>query len=260
MNKNPMRAIIIGAGRGQRLMPSTADQPKCFARVRDRRILDWIVSALRANGIDDICFVGGYRIEKVKKAYPEFTFRENADWPNNNIMESLMCARDLMDREFVSCYSDTLITADLVRTLAKTAARNDRGIHLSVDTDWESRYAHRSEHPPDDAEKILSDNGRVTRVHRGIEVALAHGEYTGVTWFSQSGARDLQNHYERCKAAFAGKPFREASVFEKAYLIHLLQQMIEDGVEIGHSDFPGGYMEIDTQQDFELAQTGWETG
>ena len=33
-----MQAIIIGAGRGQRLMPTTADTPKCFAEVNGRRI------------------------------------------------------------------------------------------------------------------------------------------------------------------------------------------------------------------------------
>ena len=38
-----MRAIIIGAGRGSRLMPMTADTPKCFAEVQGKRILDWAV-------------------------------------------------------------------------------------------------------------------------------------------------------------------------------------------------------------------------
>ena len=75
-----MRAIIIGAGRGSRLMPTTANQPKCFARVQDRRILDWSLSALADNGIDDICFIGGYQIDKVRADYPNFTFRHNADW------------------------------------------------------------------------------------------------------------------------------------------------------------------------------------
>ena len=40
-----MQAIIIGAGRGQRLMPTTADTPKCFAEVGGRRILDWALAA-----------------------------------------------------------------------------------------------------------------------------------------------------------------------------------------------------------------------
>ena len=46
-------------------------------------------------------------------------------------------------------------------------------------------------------------------------------------------------------------------MFEKAYLILLLQEMIEAGVLMAHADTPGHYMEVDTQQDFELAQKFW---
>src|SRR6266545_138525 len=96
-----VRAIIIGAGRGQRLMPSTADAPKCFAEVQGTRIIDWIARALKDGGVSEICFIGGYRIESVQAAYPDFVFRHNADWPNNNILASLMYAEDLMDQPFI---------------------------------------------------------------------------------------------------------------------------------------------------------------
>jgi choline kinase len=248
-----MRAIIIAAGRGRRLMPTTADSPKCFAEVQGRRILDWVLQALKANGIDDVCFIGGYQIEKVKAAYPYFTFRHNADWESNNILASLMCAEDLMDVPFISTYSDCLFTADVV----KRVAANPADIALSVDTDWLKRYEHRSNHPPDDAEKVTVTNGTVTCVHRGIDVDAAHGEFTGVAKFSVQGAAALKQHYHRCKALHAGKPYREAVVFEKAYLIHMLQDMIEAGQKMASADTPGDYIEIDTQQDFELAQTSW---
>jgi len=248
-----MRAIIIAAGRGRRLMPTTADSPKCFAEVQGKRILDWVMEALKANGISDICFIGGYQIEKVKAAYPHFTFRHNADWENNNILASLMCAEDLMDVPFISTYSDCLFTADVV----KRVVANPADIALSVDTDWLKRYEHRSNHPPDDAEKVTTTNGLVARVHRGIEVDSAYGEFTGVAKFSPQGASALRQHYHRCKARYAGKPYREAATFEKAYLIHLLQDMIESGIEMAHADTPGNYIEIDTQQDFELAQNSW---
>ena len=32
--------------------------------------------------------------------------------------------------------------------------------------DWLERYQHRTQHPPDDAEKVLARNGRVTRIKR----------------------------------------------------------------------------------------------
>ncbi len=88
-----MRVIVIGAGRGRRLMPTTADAPKCFAEVAGRPLLDWTLEAFRANGLDRICFIGGYRIEKVKEAYPTFVFRHNADWEHNNILASLFSRR-----------------------------------------------------------------------------------------------------------------------------------------------------------------------
>ena len=35
--------------------------------------------------------------------------------------------------------------------------------------------------------------------------------------------------------------------------------MIESGVTMAHVDTPGGYMEIDTQQDYDLARRTWGT-
>jgi hypothetical protein len=36
-----------------------------------------------------------------------------------------------------------------------------------------------------------------------------------------------------------------------------MQDMIEAGVKMANADTPGNYIEIDTQQDFELAQNSW---
>jgi choline kinase len=248
-----MRAILIAAGRGRRLMPTTADAPKCFAEVKGKRMLDWALAAFAKNGIRDVCFIGGYRIDKVQAEYPQFTFRHNVDWENNNILASLMFAEDLMDAPFICAYSDILFSADVVKRLL---AREGE-IALSVDTRWLDRYQHRSNHPPTDAEKVTVENGRVTRIDRNIDPNDAYGEYTGIAKFSPRGATILKEHYHRAKKAHAGKPFREAAVFEKAYLIHLFQDMIEAGVQMTHADTSGDYIEVDTQQDFELAQKSW---
>ena len=248
-----MRAIIIGAGRGSRLMPTTADTPKCFAEVRAKRILDWAVDAFRENGIDEIAFIGGYRIEQVRQDYPKFIFRHNVDWQNNNILASLFYAEDLMDEPFICCYSDILFSPDIIHGLMQ----NDDDIALSVDTQWLKRYADRTDHPPDDAEKVTVRNGVVTRVDRAIPESDAHGEYTGVARFSVEGARRLREHFQHCAERYADQPFREAKSFPKAYLIHLFQDLIETGQRMVHVDSPGGYIEIDTQQDFEYAQMHW---
>jgi choline kinase len=248
-----MKAIIIGAGRGIRLMPTTADTPKCFAEVKGHRILDWALAAFRANGLDDIVFIGGYQINKVREAYPEFTFRHNADWENNNILASLFHAEDQMGDGFVCAYSDILFAPGAVECVLANAADSA----LVIDTEWLTHYAERSQHPSDDAEKVTVANGRITRIERCTPEAEAYGEYTGIAKFTADAAARLSEHYHRCREQFSGQPFREAKVFEKAYLIHLFQYMIEAGEEFAHADIPGGYREIDTQEDFELAQQNW---
>ena len=216
-------------------------------------MLDWAVDAFRQNEITDIAFIGGYRIDTVRQAYPDFTFRHNDDWPNNNILASLFYAEDLMDEPFVCCYSDILFTPSVVGD----AVNSDHDITLAVDTGWLQRYEHRTEHPSDDAEKVTVENGAVTQVHREIPESQAYGEYIGLAKFSATGAAALREHYHTRRSEFSGQPYREAKVFEKAYLIHLLQDMIESGQSMAHVDTPGGYIEVDTQQDFEYARSHW---
>lgn len=248
-----MRAIIIGAGRGSRLKEMTDETPKCYARVDDQRLLDWAIDAFRQNDITDVAFIGGYLIDRVQQDYPDFRFRHNTDWPNNNILESLLYAEDLMDEPFVCCYSDVLFTPAIVDALINS----EEDVALGVDSEWLVRYEHRTEHPSDDAEKVTVANGAITRVHREIPEEDAYGEFIGLAKFSMAGAVAFREHYHRRRQTFAGQPFREAKVFEKAYLIHLLQDMIEAGQRMAHVDTPGGYIEVDTQQDFDYACEHW---
>lgn len=248
-----MKAIIIGAGRGERLMPHTADAPKCFAEVKGKRILDWGLEALRSGGLSDIVFIGGYRIERVQGAYPDFTFCDNADWPDNNILESLMHAEDHMSGGFVCVYSDILYTGSIIRQLM--TSEND--ITLVCDTEWRERYKQRTEHPEEDGEKMAVVDGHVTVINRTMPSEAASGEYIGVARFSPEGAASLIRAYHKAKTASGNGPFLAAKTFRKAYLIDLFQHMLGNGHEITASFTPGDYAEIDTNQDFQIARKEW---
>ena len=203
-----MQAIVIGAGRGQRLMPLTAEQPKCFAPVAGRRILDWILEALAAGGFGPrrTAFVGGYQLPHIRAAYPEFTYYENVDWPRNNILASLFYAEPAMTDGFVCTYADILYRSHAVERLMRSRA----DITLVVDTDWRRRYRRRSQHPESDAEKVLAQGDRITSVSRLIPAAAASGEYIGVAKFSPRGAHLLREHYHPGRSrlrrpAFSGR-------------------------------------------------------
>jgi len=248
-----MKAIIIGAGRGERLMPHTADAPKCFAEVKNRRILDWGLDALHRGGLDDVVFIGGYRIDLVQAAYPDFTFCHNADWPDNNILESLMHAEAHMGDGFVCAYSDILYTPDVIGQLMTSEA----DITLVCNTDWREQYKERTEHPEDDGEKMIVGDGRVTTINRTMPSEDATGEYIGLARFSPAGARSLIDAYRAAREAFGNGPFQAAKTFRKAYLIDLYQHMLESGCSMAASFTHGDYMEIDTNQDFQIARKKW---
>lgn len=246
-----MKAIIVGAGRGRRLMPLTEDVPKCYAPIGGRRILDWTLDALRGAGLADIVFVGGYRIERVQADYPGLRFCHNAEWERNNILASLFHAEAEMADGFVSTYADILYTAEAARRLVASPA----DIALLVDTDWRERYRPRTEHPETDGEKVRLDGGRVAAVSRDIPPDEAPAEFTGVAKFSARGAAILAEHYRR--ARLDGRLLARGRTLAQAYLIDLLQPMLEAGVEMAAVETHGGYFEIDTTQDHALASRAW---
>jgi choline kinase len=250
-----VRPIIIGAGRGSRLGQQTERVPKTLVEVMGRPMLDWILEALAAAGFTrkDVVFVCGYAEGVVRQRYPEFTFVKNANWENNNILLSLLCAREHFGSGFLSTYADIVYDGEIVKKLMASPA----AIALGCDTAWRRRYVSRSQHPETDAEKLRADGARVIELSRRIASETAQGEFIGVMKVTADGAASLTGAFDRAQAAYEGKIFREGRTFERAYLIDLLQQMLESGVLMERENTAGGYMEIDTEQDLALCRTWW---
>jgi len=251
-----MRPIIIGAGRGSRLAHMTEEIPKTLVPVMGRPMLEWILDALAAGGFQrkDVVYICGYQADVIRAKYPEFTYVENREWERNNILLSLLHAREHMQGGFVSTYADIVYRGAVVRGLVDAPY----AMALGCDTDWRRRYRDRSQHPETDGEKLRASGARVTEISRKIPPADAQGEFIGVTKFTKDGARDVLAGFDEAKAEYAGKTFREGRSFEKAYLIDLFQWMIEKGAEFHRVDMDGGYMEIDTVEDHTHAKKWWD--
>ncbi|HET7541918.1 MAG TPA: phosphocholine cytidylyltransferase family protein [Polyangiaceae bacterium] len=251
-----MRAIVIGAGRGSRLGHNTDQIPKTLVEVMGRPMLDWILDALASAGFSrkDVVFVCGYAEDVVRARYPEFTFVRNADWANNNILLSLLCARQFLADGFLSTYADIVYDGEIVQKLLASRAE----IALGCDTAWRRRYVGRTEHPETDAEKLRADGTRVLEISRTIPSEAADGEFIGVMKLSQSGARLFTDAFDRAQQTYGAGLFREGRSFQKAYLLDLLQEMLEHGASMQRENTAGGYMEIDTRQDLAMAQGWWD--
>lgn len=249
-----MRAIIIAAGRGSRLGPHTDNRPKCMVDVAGRPILHHQLEAFAAHGIHDLHIVRGYLAEQVTA--PGAQYYANTDWPQNNILLSLFCARSAMDGPFLSSYSDILFTERAVQTVLASPF----DIALTVDRQWRRAYTGRIDHPVAQAELTEADDERVLRVGKQIGPERTVGEFIGLAKYSEQGARRLVETFEELEAQHSPSmdaPFQAAQHFRKAYLTDLFCELIDRGVTIGCAYIDGGWREIDTVQDLLRVREEW---
>jgi choline kinase len=248
--------VIIAAGRGSRLRSETDDIPKTLVEVMGRPMLEWILEAFASAGLarKDVVFVCGYRADVIKARYPDFTYVTNHDWQNNNILLSLLMAREYLSGGFVSTYGDIVYEGAVVQKLVKSPAE----IALGCDTAWRRRYVGRTEHPETDAEKLRAEGQRVVELSRTIPSEQANGEFIGVMKQSAAGAAEFLRAFDLAERRYGGGQFREGRSFQKAYIIDLLAEMLEQGSEMQREDTRGGYMEIDTVQDLSMAEKWWK--
>lgn len=246
-----MKAIIIGAGRGIRLMPETEDIPKCMMDgMGGQRVLDWILDSLTHAGIDDIVFIGGYHIEKVMQVYPHLRFYNNTEWANNNILESLMYAEPEMDTAFVASYSDIVYRRSTVQRLMAS----DAEVALVVDRNWRNSYVGRSLHPESQAEKVVVKDGQVLEIGKHLPSDGAYGEFIGLAKFSQRAAQVMRDRYLQIRGDYLTRPFHKAPNIRVAYLTDMIQELIELGVRVEPVDIWGDWAELDTPQDLARAR------
>jgi choline kinase len=252
-----MKVIVIGAGRGSRLGPETDSIPKTLVPVMGRPMLDFILAALEEGGFPrkDVVFIAGYAEEAVRGRYPDLTYVRNSGWRDNNILLSLLTAREHLTEGFLSTYADIVYEPDIVRQLRESR----HAITLGCDTAWRRRYVDRSQHPESDAEKLRAEGSRVVELSRRIPSERASGEFIGVMKLTKPGAAEFLSAFDAAEQRHAGTVWREGRTFEKAYLIDLLQTMIESGTEMHRVNTNGGYMELDTLEDLVAAERWWKT-
>ena len=129
------RAIIMAAGKGERMRPVTEHTPKPLVAVNGVRMLDSVVDALHQNGITEIYVVAGYRGEQVH-AWAEtiagVTVLDNPWYDTCNNISSLYCAREYLENAII------LDGDQLIRDPSVLAPDFERSGYNAVWTDGET--------------------------------------------------------------------------------------------------------------------------
>ena len=131
------RAVFIAAGFGSRLAPVTLDTPKPLVTVNGKRLIDGLIDAVLAAGIDDIIIVRGYMAEKfdvLKEKYPMIRFAENPRYAEANNILSALCVKNELQNSYIFD-ADLLIQNPAVITRYHYAS-DFLGIYKDRTDDW----------------------------------------------------------------------------------------------------------------------------
>jgi choline kinase len=232
------RAIILAAGRGSRMGALTADEPKCFARLHGKRLLDWQLAALSAAGLHTLALVRGYRAECF--ADPVVYF-DNPNWLHSNMVRTLLAADEwLRADDCIVSYSDIVYGPTTVCRLLQTHAE----LAIAYDPAWLELWSQRFVDPLDDAETFRLDRqGNLQEIGlRTNTLTDIEGQYIGLLKFTPGGWACVRRLLDTLSEP-------ELNALD---MTSLLRRGLQDGWQIAVSPVSGPWGEVDAQQDLDL--------
>jgi L-glutamine-phosphate cytidylyltransferase len=246
-----MKAILLAAGRGSRLAPLTDDRPKCMVEVGGAPLLSWQMEALRASGVDEIVVVRGYCRSHIQGR--GLRLIDNEDWNQTNMVQSLYCALDELRGDVLIAYTDLLYQTSVVDAAKACAAP----IGVVVDHDWYKLWRQRMEDPLVDAETMrLGAGGEILEVGRpAASLEQIEAQYIGMIRLSAAGCETLRRALIEAKQADdrGEAVFASTRSFGEAYMTDLLMGLIQDDVTVQSIPIRGGWTEVDSIEDLQLA-------
>lgn len=121
-----MKAVVLAAGEGKRLEPLTNLRPKPMIPVANKPLLEYVIEAIAAAGIDEVILVVGYKRERIQSH-----FGDGDDWGVDltyaiqrkqlGTGDAVLQAEPYIDEDFLVLNGDQIIDAAAIESV--TAAR-----------------------------------------------------------------------------------------------------------------------------------------
>ncbi len=176
-----MKAIILSAGQGKRLLPLTTRLPKCLLEIQGKTLLEWQVEQLQKCGIEAITVVTGFGAEEVDALIRQNcelqsiqTFY-NPDYAKSDNLVSCWKVREEMNEDFILLNGDTLFEAAVLTKLLATPVNP-----LTVTINHKDKY------DADDMKVSLAET-QLTKIGKTLSTSETHGESIGMILFRGNG-------------------------------------------------------------------------
>ena len=186
-----MKVIILSAGQGTRLLPLTAEIPKCLLEIQGKTLLEWQIAELQKCGVDEITVVTGYGAEKVEALLQQryegqnIKTHYNPDYATTDNLVSCWKAREEMSEDFILLNGDTLFEAAVVRSLLASPVNP---ITVTIN--------HADNYDADDMKVSMAEN-RLVNIGKDLPADKVHGESIGMILFRGDGPMMFRKGLEK---------------------------------------------------------------
>jgi choline kinase len=237
-----MKAIVLSAGQGKRLLPLTAQSPKCLLPLTDgANVLEVQLRALARCGVERATVVIGFGAERVERflaATPiaglTVTTRFNPFYAHSDNLATCWLTRHEMVDDFVLLNGDTIFED---RVLRRVLGGPPAPVTVAID--------HKSEYDGDDMKVSIDDTGRLLAIGKTLKPETVNGESIGMLCFRGAGPKIFRDALERS--------MRQPEAL-KAWYLAVVNQMAQE-LAVDTASVRGfWWREIDSSEDLEEAQ------
>jgi L-glutamine-phosphate cytidylyltransferase len=241
-----MKAVILSAGQGSRLLPLTAERPKCLLPLGPKSLIEWQIDVLARCGVDEMVVVVGFRAALVeallaKLARPGLRIRTLFN-PFYNVADNLgscWLARHEMAGDFLLLNGDTLFeTAVLQRLLRSPPAP------ITVTIDRKAGY------DADDM-KVHLEGTRLLEIGKTLAPARTDAESIGLLSFRGAGPELFVDAVDSALRASEGLKSFYLKVIDQLAKSQRVETATIEGLAWGEVDYP-----VDLQRAEQLVAGG----
>ena len=236
-----MKAIILAAGKGERLMPLTSNTPKSLLELENETtLLEAQLLTINKTAIDKVVIVTGYLTEKIESKVQRYSKEYNIDIQiiynpffdiSNNLL-SLWQARHEMESDFIIINGDDIFNDSVLLGLLE----HDKNELITMVIDRKETY-------DEDDMKLIVENGRILEVSKKIPLNEANGESIGMIRVTGEAKGIMVDTMERM--------VRNKKNMQVFYLT-MIQELINQGIIVGYHEISSkDWAEIDFHPDLE---------
>ena len=245
-----MKAIILAAGQGTRLKKYTENLPKGMLEFMGQTLIERQIATYRKAGIDEIIVVKGFAKEKI--TYENIKYYINEDFATTNMVYSLLTAKEEFDDEIIVSYSDIIFERNMLLKLMN----DTQHFSFMVDDKWKEYWKLRYGKIEFDTESLsINSLNEVTSI--GLEnpnIDLIDSRYVGLLKFSSKALKIILDVYQKDFDEYKDKPWKQSGKnILNAYMTDLIQALIEKGHKVYAERYHHGWLEFDTNEDYEKA-------